>query len=66
MIEFGSSPKRKSIYKTLRTENTIINIIKKIELKVYHKFPKNKLYQYRDSNTPQLVIKEKNTTLTFN
>tara|TARA_R110000772_G_scaffold35030_1_gene84645 strand:- start:19 stop:219 length:201 start_codon:yes stop_codon:yes gene_type:complete len=66
MIEFGVEPKRKSIYKTLRTENTIINIIKKIELKVYHKFPKNKLYQYRDSNTPQLVIKEKNTTLTFN
>jgi len=66
MIEFGSSPKRKSIYKTVKTENTIINIIKKIELKVYHKFPKNKLYQYRDSNTPQLVIKEKNTTLTFN
>ena len=66
MIEFGSSPKRKSIYKTVKTENTIINIIKKIELKVYHKFPKNKLYQYRDSNTSQLSIKEKNTTLTFN
>ena len=66
MIEFGSSPKRKSIYRTVRTENTIIDIIKKIELKVYHKFPKNKLYQYRDSNTSQLSIKEKNTTLTFN
>ena len=65
MIEFGVEPKRKSIYKTLRTENTIINIIKKIELKVYHKFPKNKLYQYRDSNTSQLSIKEKNTTLIF-
>ena len=65
MIEFGSSPKRKSIYRTVRTENTIIDIIKKIELKTYHKFPK-KLYQYRYSNTPQLVIKEKNTTLTFN
>jgi len=65
MIEFGSSPKRKSIYKTVKTENTIINIIKKIELKVYHKFPKNKLYQYRDSNTSQLSIKEKNTTLIF-
>tara|TARA_R110000782_G_C14764925_1_gene408527 strand:- start:1013 stop:1213 length:201 start_codon:yes stop_codon:yes gene_type:complete len=65
MIEFGVEPKRKSIYRTLRTENTIIDIIKKIELKVYHKFPKNKLYQYRDSNTSQLSIKEKNTTLIF-
>ena len=65
MIEFGKEPNRKSIYKTVRTENTIINIIKKIELKTYHKFPK-KLYQYRYSNTPQLVIKEKNTILTFN
>jgi len=34
MIEFGSSPKRKSIYRTVRTENTIIDIIKKIELKI--------------------------------
>ena len=65
MIELGSSPNRKSIYRTIRTDYIINDIIKKIELKVYHKFPKNKLYQYRDSNTPQLSIKEKNTTLIF-
>ena len=63
MIELGSSPNRKSIYRTIRTEYIINDIIKKIELKP---FPKNKLYQYRDSNTSQLSIKEKNTTLTFN